>query len=76
MVRIDERTARAAAQLRNPAMAPYLDYLRTRRQEALEQLTQVSTEQQVYRLQGEAGLLKHLLELVEGAEVLLQKLKQ
>lgn len=76
MVRIDERVARVMAQLRSPAMAPFLDYLRAQRQETLEQLTQAGTDTQVYRLQGEAGLLKHLLESIEKAEALLQKLKQ
>ena len=57
-------------------MKPLVDYLRAQRLDVLEQLTKASTEQQIYRLQGEAGTIGELLGLVEGAEALLLKLKQ
>jgi hypothetical protein len=57
-------------------MKPLVDYLRAQRLDVLEQLTKASTEQQIYRLQGEAGAIGELLGLVEGAEALLLKLKQ
>jgi hypothetical protein len=53
-----------------------VDYLKAQRLDVLEQLTKASTEQQIYRLQGEAGTIGELLGLVEGAEALLLKLKQ
>lgn len=76
MIRVDERTARSFSNLRAPGMAPLLEYWRAQRVEVLEQLTQATTEQQIYRLQGEASVLKQMLELTEKAESLVTKLRQ
>jgi hypothetical protein len=57
-------------------MAPFTEYLKNQRLEKLEQLTTATSEQQIYRLQGEAGLIKELLALITGAEALLLKLKK
>ena len=76
MIRVDARVARALAHLNNPEMKPLVDFLRAQRLDVLEQLTKASTEQQIYRLQGEAGTIGELLGLIEGAEALLLKLKQ
>jgi hypothetical protein len=76
MVRLDERTARAFAQLKNPALQPILQFWRAQRQDTLEQLTQATTDTQVYRLQGEAAALKQMIEFAEKAESLIAKLKQ
>lgn len=75
MVRVDERAARAFAHLRAPEFSPLVDYLKARRQDALEQLAQVNLDVQIYRLQGEAVVLKDILGYIEGAEALLAKLK-
>jgi hypothetical protein len=76
MIRLDERTARAFAQLKNPALAPIVQYWQAQRQETLEQLTQATTDTQIYRLQGEAAVLKQLIEFTEKADSLIVKLKQ
>lgn len=76
MVRLDERTARAFAQLKNPALAPIVEFWKAQRQETLEQLAQATTDLQMYRLQGEAAALKQMLEFAEKAESLSAKLKQ
>jgi hypothetical protein len=56
-------------------MKPLVDFLKAQRLDVLEQLTKAATDVQIYRLQGEAELLREFLELVEGAEALLLKLK-
>lgn len=75
-MRIDERIARCFAQLRAQEFNPLVEYLRAERHETLESLTQVHDQNTIYRLQGKAGLLKELLEYVEGAEALIAKLKR
>jgi hypothetical protein len=76
MIRVDARVARALAHLNNPEMKPLVDFLKAQRLDVLEQLTKAATDVQIYRLQGEAELLREFLELIEGAEALLSKLKQ
>ncbi len=39
-------------------------------------LSQVTDEKLIYRLQGEAGKLKEILEYIEGAEALIAKMKR
>ena len=76
MVRIDVRAARAFAHLKAPEFIPLVEYLKAQRQDALEQLGTSNSEQQIYRLQGEAVILKELLGHIENAEALLAKLKK
>lgn len=76
MIRIDERTARTLSQLKTPSMAPLLEYWKAQRADILEQLTQVATDVQIYRLQGEASALKQMLELTEKADSLIVKLRK
>jgi len=76
MVRVDLRVARALTHLSKPEMQPLLAYLKAQRLDVLEQMSQVSVDSQVYRLQGEAGSLKRLIEMIEGADALLTKLQK
>jgi len=75
-MRIDERAARCFAHLRAQEFVALVDYFRAVRQECLEKMAQVNQPEQIYRLQGEAGVLKEILDNIEGAEVLIAKLKR
>lgn len=75
-MRIDERAARCFAHLRAPEFISLVEYFRAVRQERLERLAMVMDQDQIYRLQGEAGMLKEILDNIEGAEVLIAKLKR
>jgi hypothetical protein len=76
VIRIDERTARAIAHLKAPEFAPFVNFLEVQRQDALEQMALSTSDQQIYRLQGEVGLLKKLLGDIANADALLTKLKK
>jgi len=75
-VRITEQVARSFAYLRGPEFIHLVEFFRAERQEILEKLTQVTDEKLIYRLQGEAGKLKEILEYIEGAEALIAKMKR
>lgn len=62
--------------LRAEEFAPLLEYLRNCRAESLEKLAMAQEEQQFYRLQGEAGVLKEVLELVSKSGELAEKLRR
>jgi len=76
MLRVDERVARSLTLLRAEEFAPLLEYLRNCRAESLEKLAMAQEEQQFYRLQGEAGVLKEVLELVSKSGELAEKLRR
>ena len=75
-MRITEQIARCFALLRAPEYDPLLEYLRAERQGILEQMAQVHDEKIIYRLQGEAGALKRVIDNVENAEALIAKMKR
>lgn len=75
-MRITEQVARCFAVLRAPEFDPLLEYLRAERQGLLEQMAQVHDEKVLFRLQGEVGALKKLIDNVENAEVLIAKMKR
>jgi hypothetical protein len=54
----------------------FRDYLRAKRQGALEKMASTQDEKLMFRLQGEASMLLELLDNIEGAEALLAKIKQ
>lgn len=74
-MKLDERVIRCFSQLRSPEMQPLLEYLRATKLETLEKLSQVSEVEQVYRLQGEAGTIRKILELIETSEDVIAKMK-
>lgn len=75
MIRVDARVARALAHLKSPELTPFVEFLAAQRQTVLESMAQSNAEQMIYRLQGEAALLKEVLELIETADTLVAKLK-
>jgi len=75
-LRITEQIARSFAYLRAPEFIHLVEFFRAERQETLERLSQVTDEKLIYRLQGEAGKLKEILEYIEGAEALIAKMKR
>lgn len=75
-MRITEQVVRGFAHLRAPEFIPLVEFFRAERQEILEKLTQVTDEKIIYRLQGEAGKLKEILEYIESAEALIAKMKR
>jgi hypothetical protein len=75
-VRIDERIARCLTHLRASEFDHFREYLRAKRQGALEKMAITQDEKMIFKLQGEASMLAELLDNIEGAEALLAKLKQ
>ena len=75
-MRIDLPVARAMTHLQRAEMKPLVGYLKAQRSEALEQLAQAGSIEQVYRLQGEAGLLGKLLTAIEQADSLALKMQK
>jgi hypothetical protein len=76
MLRVDERVARCLSLLRAEEFAPLLEYLRNCRAESLEKLAVTNNEQMLYQLQGEAGVLREILELVSKSGELAEKLRR
>ena len=74
MQRLDERVARCFQRLQAEEFAPLVEYLKESRQGTLEQLVGVVQIEQIYRLQGEAGILAKLLTNVENSNELVTKL--
>ena len=74
MQRLDERVARCFQRLQAEEFAPLVEYLKESRQGTLEQLVGVVQIEQIYRLQGEAGILAKLLSNVENSNELVTKL--
>ncbi len=75
MVRVDERVARCLGLLRTEEFAPLLEWLRHCKNDSLDKLT-VAEGNQIYRLQGEAAVLKEVLELVGRSSELVDKLRR
>jgi len=75
VVRIDERVARCLGHLRSEEFAPLLEWLRNCQADSLDKLT-AADGNQIYRLQGEAGVLKEFLELVGRSGELVEKLRR
>jgi len=73
-MRIDERVARCFTFLRGPEFNHLVEYFRAKRQESLEMLAQVHDQHMIYRLQGEVGVYKEILDSIENAEALIAKL--
>ena len=74
MQRLDERVARCFQRLQAEEFAPLIEYLKESRKGTLEQLVGVVQIEQIYRLQGEAGILGKLLSNVEDSNELVTKL--
>jgi hypothetical protein len=54
----------------------FREYLRAKRQGALEKMATTQDEKLIFKLQGEASMLLELIDNIEGAEALLQKLRK
>lgn len=74
MQRLDERVARCFQRLQAEEFAPLVEYLKESREGTLEQLVGVVQIEQIYRLQGEAGILAKLLTNIENSNELVTKL--
>ena len=72
-MRIDERVARCFTFLRGPEFNHLVEYLRAKRQGSLEMMAQITDADKIYRLQGEVGVYKELLDTIENAEALIVK---
>jgi hypothetical protein len=75
MVRVDERVANSLARLRAEEFAPLIEWLKNCQAESLEKLSQADGNQ-IYRLQGEAVVLKEFLELIDRSGELIVKLRR
>jgi hypothetical protein len=74
MQRLDERVARCFQRLQAEEFAPLVAYLKDSRNGVLENLAGVAQIEQIYRLQGEAGILGKLLSNIEDSNELVTKL--
>jgi len=72
--RLDERVARCFQRLQAEEFAPLIEFLEESRKGTLEQLVGVVQIEQIYRLQGEAGILAKLLANVKDSNELVTKL--
>ena len=74
MQRLDERVARCFQRLQAEEFAPLVEFLKESRSGTLEQLVSVVQIEQIYRLQGEAGILGDLLSHIKNSNELVTKL--
>lgn len=74
MLRLDEHVVRCLQRLQAKEFAPLVEYLEESRKGTLEQLVQVAQKEQIYRLQGEAGVLGELLSHIKNSNELIVKL--
>ena len=74
MQRLDERVARCFQRLQAEEFAPLVEYLKDSRNGVLENLAGAAQIEQIYRLQGEAGVLGKLLSNIEDSNELVTKL--
>lgn len=74
MQRLDERVARCFQRLQAEEFAPLVEFLKESRQGTLEQLVGAVQQEQIYRLQGEAGVLGNLLSHIKNSNELVTKL--
>lgn len=70
MGKISRQVYEAALKLRAPELAPFLEWLRSERQEVLEQLSSAPTDR-LSILQGDARRLGAILNLVDTAPAVL-----
>lgn len=75
MVRVDERVAQCLSRLKAEEFAPLMEWLKNCQAESLEKLSQADGNQ-IYRLQGEALVLKEVLELIGRSGELITKLRR
>jgi len=76
VLRIDERVARSLTLLRSEEFAPLLEYLGNCKADSLEKMAVASEQPQIYRLQGEVGVIKEFLDLVGRSGELIEKLRR
>lgn len=74
MQRLDERVARCFQRLQAEEFAPLVEFLKESRAGTLEQLVSVVQIEQIYRLQGEVGILGDLLSHIKNSNELVTKL--
>ena len=74
MLRLDEQVARCFQRLQAKEFEPLVEYLRESRKGTLEQLVGSVQTEQIFRLQGEAGVLADLLSHIKNSSELLTKL--
>jgi hypothetical protein len=72
--RLDERVARCFQRLQAEEFAPLVEFLKESRAGTLEQLVSVVQIEQIYRLQGEVGILGDLLSHIKNSNELVTKL--
>ena len=73
-MKLDEKVVRCFSHLRAPEFAPLVEYLKAYRLETLERMAQVGEPDKVYRLQGQVGAIREILDLVEGAESIMARM--
>lgn len=74
MVRLDERVARCFQRLQAEEFSLLVEYLKDSRIGVLEDLAKTVQIEQIYRLQGEAGILGDLLSHIKNSNELVTKL--
>lgn len=74
MLRLDEQVARCFQRLQAKEFEPLVQYLKESREGTLETLTGLAQIEQIYRLQGEAGVLADLLGHIKNSNELVTKL--
>jgi hypothetical protein len=74
VLRLDEQVARCFQRLQAKEFEPLVEYLRESRKGTLEQLVGSVQTEQIFRLQGEAGILADLLSHIKNSSELLTKL--
>jgi hypothetical protein len=74
VLRLDEQVARCFQRLQAEEFAPLVEYLKESRLGTLEQLVGAVQQEQIYRLQGEAGVLGNLLSHIKNSNELVTKL--
>ena len=74
MVRLDERVARCFQRLQAEEFSLLVEYLKDSRTGVLEDLAKTVQTEQIYRLQGEAGVLGDLLSHIKNSNELVTKL--
>ena len=74
-MKIDERVARCLTHLRASEFDHFREYLRAKRQWALERMAETSDEKLIFKFQGEISVLGELLSNIEQADILVAKLR-
>lgn len=74
MINADARVYRAMTHMKAQELAPFVEYLTRARTATLEKMTSVVDPLMLGRLQGEANVLKSLLEDIDQAHARMMKL--